>query len=110
MFYGLDRHPSPAKALAGDWPWRATCILPLQNTPTRHVFHSCALGDGELDLARIVTILRQAKDSDMHVTLEIHSAWRKALSEADLLAFEADTVARSVAYARDVLFGGQILQ
>jgi len=66
-------------------------------------FHFCALGDGELPLAEIVDTLRRAKGDDMHLTLEIHSAFREALSEAELLTFEADNVARSVRYARGVL-------
>ncbi len=66
-------------------------------------FHFCALGDGDLPLGEIVDILRTAKGDAMHLTLEIHSAFRRSLAEADLLAFEADNVARSVTYARRVL-------
>ncbi|MCD6365459.1 MAG: sugar phosphate isomerase/epimerase [Planctomycetes bacterium] len=66
-------------------------------------FHFCALGDGELPLERIVSILRSAHGDGMHITIEIHSAYRRSLSEEQLLAFEADNVARSVTYARDVL-------
>jgi len=66
-------------------------------------FHFCALGDGELPLERIVQILRGVHGDGMHVTIEIHSAFRRSLDEKGLLAFEADNVARSVAYAREVL-------
>jgi sugar phosphate isomerase/epimerase len=65
--------------------------------------HFCALGDGLLPLAKIVQMLRAAKGDSMHLTIEIHSPFRRGLGEAELLAFEADNVARSVAYARDVL-------
>jgi len=66
-------------------------------------FHFCALGDGELPLERIVQILGDTHGDKMHVTIEIHSAFRRSLDEQRLLAFEADNVARSVAYAREVL-------
>ncbi len=65
--------------------------------------HFCALGDGELPFSQIVGILRQAKGDDMRVTVEIHSPFRQSLSEEELLKFEADNVARSVTYAREVL-------
>lgn len=69
----------------------------------RGPIHFCALGDGRLPLGKIVEMLRAAKGDSMRITIEIHSAFRRSLSEAELLAFEADNVARSVAYARDVL-------
>ena len=56
--------------------------------------HFCALGDGELPLARLVKMLRRAKGDDAHITLEIHSPYRRSLAEDELLAFEADNVAR----------------
>ncbi len=65
--------------------------------------HFCALGDGELPLARVVKMLRRAKGDDAHITLEVHSPYRRSLAEDELLAFEADNVARSVTYAREVL-------
>jgi len=63
----------------------------------------CALGEGDLPLGEIVEILRTHLGEETHLTAEIHSAFRRGLPEAELLAFESDNVARSVAYARDVL-------
>jgi len=63
----------------------------------------CALGDGSLPFPHIVDRLRQTKGPDARITIEIHSPYRRDLDEAELLAFESDNVARSVAYARDVL-------
>jgi sugar phosphate isomerase/epimerase len=71
--------------------------------PPARPIHFCALGDGDLPLGRIVETLRRAKGDAARLTVEIHSPLRRSLAETDLLAFEADNVRRSVAYARDVL-------
>lgn len=65
--------------------------------------HSCALGEGELPLQKIVALLRRVKGENMRLTLEIHTPYRRSLDERELLAFEAENVARSVKYARAVL-------
>jgi len=66
-------------------------------------FHFCALGDGELPVQQIVEALRAEKGNGLNLSIEVHSPWRKSLTEERLLAFEADNVARSVTYARDTL-------
>ena len=69
-----------------------------------HKGHFCAIGDGILPAKKITDILKEKKGNDLKLTLEIHTPYRKSLSEKDLLDFEINNIVRSVNYLTAQLF------
>jgi 3-oxoisoapionate decarboxylase len=70
---------------------------------TGYKYHFGALGGGILPLKELVQIMKNYKERNFNLSLEIHSPYRKSLSEKDLLQFEDNNVVKSVEYARGVL-------
>ncbi len=66
--------------------------------------HFCALGEGTLPIKEIISKIIEHRGANFNFTIEIHSPFRKSLTEEELLKFEYENIEKSVKFIKNNVF------
>ncbi len=64
--------------------------------------HFCALGEGTLPIKEIISKIIDSKGRSFNFTIEIHSPFRRSLTEEELLKFEYENIVKSVEFVENI--------